>query len=507
MVLEDLFQGMEYEVLQGNVKGSINGLCSDSRQVAEDDLFFCIDGAKFKGEDFLDEVFSRGACAIVSERQIYAPVNVTIILVSNVRYTMAMVACTFFGNPSSKLLMIGVTGTKGKTTTAFMIQRILQEAGYKTGLVGTVAVVDANGEHPAKNTTPESHVLQRMLAQMYEQGIRAVVMEVSSQGLKQNRVTGITFDYGVFTNLTPDHIGPFEHDDFEEYKYWKTQLFSHSRVGIINMDDMYGTDMCFAGNNRYVTYGIKTAGDYMAECPEYVMEKRKYGMRYQLLCRNKMGTCIHADSKLMVSMPGLFSVYNSLAAIAVCDQLGISRNKMCEALQKISVPGRMEEIRVSFAFSVFIDYAHNACALKNLLSTLRMYNPGRIIVVFGCGGNRSRDRRNQMGRVAATLADLSILTNDNPRFEKPEDIISDIEQGFRNTDAAFCKIYDRKEAIRYALKVAGNRDIVILAGKGHERYQEICGVCYDMDERKLIDEIMEEENVTTICGYNHRYFA
>lgn len=507
MVLEDLFQGLEYEVLQGNMKVKIEGVCSDSRQVADGDLFFCVDGANFKGEDFLDEVFFRGAWAIVSERQIHAPENVTIILVSDVRYTMAMAACTFYGNPSAKLLMIGVTGTKGKTTTAFMIQRILQEAGYKTGLIGTVAVLDANGEHPAKNTTPESHVLQRMLAQMYQQGIRAVVMEVSSQGLKQNRVTGITFDYGVYTNLTPDHIGPFEHDDFEEYKYWKKQLFSHSRVSIINMDDVHGTDMCSAGNGRYVTYGIETACDYMAECPDYVVEDRKYGMRYRLNCRNKKSACTNAGSMLMVSMPGLFSVYNSLAAIAVCDQLGISRKEMCEALRKICVPGRMEEIHVSSNFSVFIDYAHNAGSLKSLLSTLRMYEPERIIVVFGCGGNRSRDRRNQMGRVAATMADLSILTNDNPRFEKPENIIFDIEQGFRNTDGACCKIYDRKEAIRYALKEAGNRDIVILAGKGHERYQEICGVCYDMDERKLIDEIMEEENVTTICGYNHRYFA
>ena len=324
-------------------------------------------------------------------------------------------------------------------------------------------------------------------------------MEVSSQGLMLDRVAGVSFDYGIFTNLSKDHIGPNEHASFEEYRDWKAKLFTLCKTGIFNVDDANAGYMMEHATCEKVTYGEQTDADYRAQNVELYREKGVLGIQYTLSGK--------LEAKIVVDLPGEFSVHNSLAAIAVADLLQVSVADIQNILKEVKVRGRVEMIPISDAFTLMIDYAHNAMALESLLTALRAYNPKRLIPLFGCGGNRSRDRRFEMGEVSGTMADFTIITSDNPRDEEPLAIMDDIETGMKKTTGAYVKIADRKEAIRYAILHAKEGDVVVLAGKGHEDYQEIHGVKHHMDERELICEILEEEDVTDICGYNNRYFA
>lgn len=499
MKLSEVLQGLKFEVLQGSTGISFRDIRNDSRKVQPGDLFFCISGAVSDGHKYVQEVAEKGAAVIVVEKPVAVPDTVTVIRVENTRYAMGMISSAFYGNPSEKLKVIGLTGTKGKTTTTYMIREMLERSGIKTGLIGTIEIMDGKQRIPANNTTPESMLLHKYLRDMVDNGCQAVVMEVSSQGLMLDRVAGVSFDYGIFTNLSKDHIGPNEHASFEEYRDWKAKLFTLCKTGIFNVDDANAGYMMEHATCEKVTYGEQADADYRAQDVELYREKGVLGIQYTL--------CGKLEAKIVVDLPGEFSVHNSLAAIAVADLLQVSVADIQNILKEVKVRGRVEMIPISDAFTLMIDYAHNAMALESLLTALRAYNPKRLIPLFGCGGNRSRDRRFEMGEVSGTMADFTIITSDNPRDEEPLAIMDDIETGMKKTTGAYVKIADRKEAIRYAILHAKEGDVVVLAGKGHEDYQEIHGVKHHMDERELICEILEEEDVTDICGYNNRYFA
>lgn len=487
MKLTDLLCKVDYKCIQGDEDREIGRVVYDSRKIEEGCLFICIRGANFDGHDFAAQAVENGAAALVVSREIpkIADKNVTVIRVEDTRYAMAFISAAYFGYPAEKLRVIGVTGTKGKTTTTYMVKSILENAGYKVGLVGTIEVIIGKERIHAGNTTPESYALQEYFARMVEAGMDAVVMEVSSQGLMLHRTQGFVFDLGIFTNLEPDHIGPNEHASFEEYMHCKGLLFKQCRVGIVNGDDSH-VDAVLEGHTCQVErYGIGENNDLRAENVRLVRKPGELGVAF-----NVEGLM---DFEVEVPTPGRFSVYNALTAIAICRHFNVREDDIKRALLAVRVKGRIEMVKVSEHFTLLIDYAHNAMALESLLTTLREYEPHRLVCLFGCGGNRSRQRRFEMGEISGRLADLTIITSDNPRFEEPQAIIDDIKTGIAKTDGAYVEISDRKEAIRYAIAHGQEGDIIVLAGKGHEDYQEIKGVKYPMDERVLIREIMEEQ--------------
>lgn len=500
MKLADLLEDIEYELMQGSLDTEVLDVTNDSRKVQEGFLFFCITGAVFDGHNFAEDVAGQGAAVLVVEKNVFVSDKaVTVVKVCSTRYAMGMICSAFYGRPSEKLTVIGITGTKGKTTTTYMIKSMLEAAGHKTGLIGTIETVIGDKATPASNTTPESIVIQRTLRKMVDAGLDSVVMEVSSQGLMLDRVAGISFDYGIFTNLSEDHIGPNEHKDFAEYLGWKAKLFTLCKTGIFNVDDTYYEEILKGHTCQVVTYGMKKNADYRAEHLELFKKDGCLGITYDL--KGKY------EEHVFVSLPGEFSVHNSLSAIAVAKEMGVPMEKILDILTHIHVKGRVELIGISDAFTILIDYAHNAMSLESILTTLRAYHPARLVSLFGCGGNRSKVRRFEMGEVSGKLADLTIITSDNPRDEDPQAIMDDIKTGMAKTDGMFEEIIDRKEAIRFAIMNARQGDVIVLAGKGHEDYQEIKGKKYHMDERDLIREILEEEDVTQICGYNNRYFT
>ena len=499
MKVSELVKNLDYTLLQGSLDTEVVEIENDSRKIAEGYLFFCIAGSVRDGHEFAKEVAEKGASVLVVEKPVEVPEGVTVLQVSNSRYAMGMISSVFYGEPSKKLTVIGITGTKGKTTTTYMIQSMLEQTGHHTGLVGTIEIIDGKERIPAANTTPESLKLQRILRDMVVNGLDSVVMEVSSQGLMLDRVAGVDFDYGIFTNLSEDHIGPNEHASFEEYCMWKSKLFQLCKVGIFNQDDPHYEEILKDHTCKVITYGMHVGADYQASDWKLHNEDGHLGIEYHLSGK--------AEGQMLVNIPGKFSIYNSLAAIAVANEMNVDIQVIQQVLTTVKVRGRVELIPISDAFTILIDYAHNAVSLESILETLREYNPGRLVSVFGCGGNRSKTRRYEMGEVSGRLADFTIITSDNPRFEEPQAIIDDIITGISKTDGNYIEIIDRKEAFRYAIMHAQTGDVIVLAGKGHEDYQEIKGVKYHMDERELIREVLEEEDVSKICGYNNRYFA
>ena len=471
----------------------ITEIVNDSREVVENCLFFCIKGETLNGHKFAEEVLMKGAAGLVVQEDLdlshlagKTPVEDPVIIrVQDTRYAMAYIAAAYYGNPASEMKIIGVTGTKGKTTTTYMVKSILEAAGLKVGLIGTIEILYGDKRIPAHNTTPESTVLQKTFRDMADAGMEAVVMEVSSQALKMHRTQGFLFDLGIFTNLSPDHIGPKEHKDFNEYLTCKSLLFRQCRVGIFNADDKYCGQVMDGHTCSVETYGLSSSADLYAENLELIKKHGELGVSFDV----KGLLDFHAQ----VPAPGKFSVYNALCAIAVCRHFDVTTEEIQKALLKVHVRGRIEMVKVSDDFTLMIDYAHNEMALDSLLSTLREYEPHRLVCLFGCGGNRSKLRRFKMGEVSGRLAELSIITSDNPRDEEPMDIIADIVTGISKTDGKYVTIPDRKDAIRYAIRNGEPGDIIVLAGKGHEDYQEIRGKRHPMDERVLIREILEEE--------------
>ena len=485
MILAKLLEKTEYEVLRGSTDIEITEIVNDSRKVKKGCVFPCIRGAAFDGHKFAAEVASKGAAAIVAEEDVEVPDGVTVILVKDSRIAMARMACAWFDYPAEKLKMIGITGTKGKTTTTYMVKSILESAGHKVGLIGTIETLIGSTRVPSANTTPESLLLQEFLAKMVKAGCDAVVMEVSSQALMLHRVEGITFDIGVFTNISADHIGPAEHSSFEDYMECKSRLFRMCETGIFNGDDIHLGRIMEGHTCSVETFGLKNTNDLYADGIELVYRPGYLGTKFCVRCED--------DYEVTTDIPGKFSVYNSLCAIAVCRHFGVTKEQMQSALADVKVKGRVEMVKVSDDFILMIDYAHNAMALESILSTLREYHPSRIVCVFGCGGNRARSRRYEMGEVSGRHADFTILTSDNPRYEDPEAILDDIEVGMKRTKGKYIRIADRRDAIAYAIHNGLPGDVIVLAGKGHEDYQEICGKKYPMDERVLIADILAED--------------
>lgn len=485
MKLTKLLERLEYSCLQGNLDKEITGIYNDSRKVIENSLFICIKGAVSDGHSYAAQVAEKGASVIVVQDPVEVPESVTVLQVEDSRYAMALIAAAWYDYPAEKLRVIGITGTKGKTTTTYMIRSILEAAGHKVGLIGTIEAIIGNKVIPACNTTPESMKVQEYFAEMVNIGCDSVVMEVSSQGLMLHRTAGIPFEIGIFTNLEPDHIGPAEHSSFEEYLECKSRLFKQCKLGILNADDKHLEEILKGHTCQVETYGFSEKADFRATDSKLVSKPGYLGIDYHVSGKRNF--------QVEIDIPGKFSVYNSLAAIAVCDHFGVTDANIVSALSQAKVKGRIEMIKVSDDFTLMIDYAHNAMALESLLTTLKEYHPKRLVCLFGCGGNRSKSRRYEMGEVAGKLADFTIITSDNPRFEEPEAILADIESAISKTDGKYIKITDRKEAIAYAIHHGQPGDVIVLAGKGHEDYQEICGVKYPMDERVLIKEILEED--------------
>lgn len=493
MKLSKLLEELKCEVTAGNTAEildpenvEIRDVINDNRKIGEGSLFICIKGSKFDGHEFAADAAQKGAAAIVVEHEVELPEDcrMAVIRVESTRYAMAFISAAYYDHPASKLKTIGITGTKGKTTTTYLIKSMLENAGHKVGLIGTIEVIIGDEHIPANNTTPESITLQEYMAKMVEAGCDCVVMEVSSQGLMLHRTQGFIYDIGIFTNIEPDHIGPDEHKDFDDYLHCKGLLFKQCKVGICNGDDIHTEDILEGHTCEVETYGFNEGVDLRAINLAYIRKPGELGVFFDTDGLINM----HAE----IRTPGKFSVYNALCAIAVARRLGCSATEIAPALKEAKVKGRIEMVKVSDDFTLMIDYAHNAMALKSLLTTLRDYHPNRLISVFGCGGNRSKLRRFEMGEVSGKYSDFTIITSDNPRFEEPEDIMNDIETGMKKTDGKYIKITDRKEAIRYAIEHGEQGDIIVLAGKGHEDYQEIKGVKYHMDERELIQEVLQE---------------
>jgi UDP-N-acetylmuramoyl-L-alanyl-D-glutamate--2,6-diaminopimelate ligase len=484
MKLEHLLERLEYKCIQGDVHISVTDLVYDSRKATKDCVFVCITGAVSDGHDYIEEVAAKGAAAIITEKEVIHPDHVTVVRVPDTRIALANMSAAYFGYPAEKLTTIGITGTKGKTTTTYMIRSILEHTGIKTGLIGTIETIIGEEVIPANNTTPESYIIQQTFAKMVEAGCSCVVMEASSQGLMLHRMAGFTFDYGIFTNIEPDHIGGNEHKDFEDYLSCKSKLFRQCKTGLINIDDSHADEIMKGHTCKIETFGFSEKADIRATRVELKQKAGALGVAY------RVEGLISMDVE--IDIPGKFSVYNSLCAIALCRHFHVAPERILEALKKVRVRGRVELIPVSDRFTVMIDYAHNAMSLKSLLTTLKEYHPKRLVCMFGCGGNRSRDRRFEMGEISSNMADLTVVTSDNPRFEEPQDIINDILVGVKKGPGKYVEILDRKEAIRYCIEHAEDGDVIVIAGKGHEDYQEIRGVKYHMDDRELIRDVLAE---------------
>ena len=490
MNLSKLLEKLSYTLVSGSVETQVESLTSDSRKVRENTAFVCIVGAVSDGHTYIQAAVEQKASVIVvqqgckEEYLAQIPDTVTVVSVENTRYALAFMSAAYFDNPAEKLFTIGITGTKGKTTTTYMIRNVLEACGIKTGLIGTIETIIGDESWASCNTTPESYQIHESFAKMVKAGCKAVVMEVSSQGLKLDRTAGILFDIGVFTNLEPDHIGENEHKDFADYMHCKSLLFQQCRHGIFNGDSEHLQGILQGHTCTVETFGYGAENDLIAQKVELKKEHGALGVKYHV------GGSMDFDVE--VNVPGKFSVYNSLTAIAICHHFGVSVEEIKKAMLHVSVKGRIEIVPVTKRYTLMIDYAHNAMALESLLTTLKEYEPGRLVCLFGCGGNRAKSRRYEMGEVSSKLADLTVVTSDNPRNEEPMDIINDILVGVHKADGAYVTIPDRKEAIRYCMEHAEDGDIIVLAGKGHEDYQEIKGVKHHMDERELIADIIRE---------------
>ena len=483
MKLSKIFEGINSKY---NNDIEISGITIDSRKVKDDYLFIAINGFEMDGHKFIDSAVNNGAKAVlIDEERIneFKDVDAEIITVRNTRDVVPFVACNFYNNPSKEFKLIGVTGTKGKTTTTFMIKKILEEAGFKGGLVGTVAnYIGLEKLEDADRTTPEPIKLQELFRKMADAKCDYVVIEVSSQSLKLGRVDGSKFDTGLFTNLSEDHISPNEHPTMEDYFLSKAKLFDMVNTGFVNIDDQKSEELILLKPNcDFKTYSVNKPSMKKAVNISINNVETKFNCE------------INGKEELVeINVPGEFTVYNALGAISICEYYGIETKYILDALKKVSVPGRSELVPNKLGLALMIDYAHSEESLENILSAVKSYTKGRVISVFGCGGDRDTRKRPKMGEVSGRLADYTIVTSDNPRTEDPELIVKDIVEGISKVTDKYEVIVDRTEAIKKAIEVANKDDLVVFAGKGHETYQEINHVKHPYDERLIIKEIIDK---------------
>lgn len=483
MTLQKLLSQCEYTVLQGDIEKDIVDVIYDSRKVTSGCAFVCLKGFNVDGHKFIPDALEKGAVALIVEDDVTAPQGVTVIKTENTRKTLAYMSVEYFGHPAQELKTIAITGTKGKTTTVAMIRSILEKAGIKTATIGTLGIVIDNQIYKTNNTTPESYEIQQAMRRMVSEGCKAMVIEASSLGLKWHRTDGIIFDYGIFTNFSNDHIGKSEHADMEEYLNCKSILFKQCKLGLINRDDEKWEDVTKDHICEIETYGFSENADIVAHSDSLIARPGYIGVHFETTGKKVLS--------VDVAIPGRFSVYNALAAIAVCSHFDLTDKDILDGLNEVKVKGRVEAVPVVGDYTILIDYAHNALSMENILTTLKEYKPTRLVTMFGAGGNRPKDRRYEMGEVSGRLSDLSVITEDNSRFEDVMDIIEDIKVGINKTDGEYVVIPNRVDAIRYCIENAQKGDIIVLAGKGHEDYQEIRGVKYHMDEREIIAEIFD----------------
>ncbi|MBQ9420768.1 MAG: UDP-N-acetylmuramoyl-L-alanyl-D-glutamate--2,6-diaminopimelate ligase [Lachnospiraceae bacterium] len=516
-LLKDWLEGIAYDVLSGTDEAEVSDVISDSRKAAPGTVFLCMKGTKTDSHTFIREVAAKGCGTFVVEKDLgelelpEEKEGLNIIRVQSARRAMSVLASARFDHPSRKMCMIGLTGTKGKTSTSYMIKTLLEESGRNVGVIGTNGCVIRGKHFETKNTTPDSYELNQRFHEMVEAGCDAVVMECSSQGFKLDRTAGITFDYGIFLNISPDHIGPLEHADFNEYLWCKSRLLTQSKTVIINADDEHTGDVLRAASMRGSGSDPVPQPGSCESSPEFPFAKL---LRFSLkdkaadlyahdlkfeINENFTGTEFATEGLICdsfrLSIPGTFNVSNALAVLALAHEMQLPEEAVKRALAKVHVDGRMEAVYRSNRLTVIVDYAHNEVSMVSLLDTLKSYKPGRLVVVFGCGGNRSKDRRTGMGAAAAHAADFCIFTADNSRYEKTEDIIADIEEAYLGAGGdpdGYVKIPDRREAIRYAMAEAKDGDLVAVIGKGHEDYQEENGVRKHFLDREEILKIKDE---------------
>lgn len=488
MKLKQLIEGLNEIEITGSSDLDISNIAYDSRKVRNGSLFVCIEGFISDGHDYITQAIESGAVAIMVQKDTDFT-GAVCIKVPDTRIGLAQVSCNFFDNPSKKLHLIGITGTKGKTTATFMVRSILKAAGRKTGLIGTITNMIGDEIVYASRTTPESYELQSLLDDCIRSGIDDCIMEVSSQGLSLNRVYGCEYEIGVYTNLYNDHIGPGEHANIDEYWRAKAILFNMSKNSIINIDADYSEQMIEKVNSNpnttLFTFGLSQNAMIQAFDLETVLSSDRIGTRFMIKSPWYNGS-------VFVGMPGKFNVYNALCSIACAGILGIPFDAVLEGLSSITVKGRVQPVLTNRNFQVIVDYAHNAASLESLLSTLREYVPGRLICVFGCGGDRAKSRRFEMGEVSGKFADFTVVTSDNPRTEPPEKIMEDIETGIKKTSGEYIKIMDRTSAIEYAITNARKGDMVIIAGKGHENYQIFADKTIHYDDVEVATKILME---------------
>lgn len=489
MLLSDLISKIEYKSFKGSGEIEITSVSRDSRQATWGSLFVCIRGSAIDGHDFARSAYASGARAFLAEEELDLPDDASVVIVPDTRIGLAEVSAEFYSHPEKELKIVGITGTKGKTTTALTVYGVLNAAGISTGYIGSNGVRFASYSFTTANTTPESCELYKYMRQMVSRGVKCLVMEVSSQAIYMNRIRGIEFDVCAFTNLYLDHVGGVEHPTFEHYRDSKRRLFHEfgAKTVIYNADDAHA---------EYMMDGVKSE---LISCS---CEKADADMRATnvLVPGKDSALCVSFDiengkdrAHASVKMPGRFSVYNALLTAAICRSLGISIFKSAKLLPAVSIDGRFEVIDVIPGATFVIDYAHNGASLEAALTALREYKPKRLICLFGSVGGRTFGRRHELGEVASALADLCILTADNPDSEPVENIIDEIAECFnKDTSCPFVKINDRRDAIRYAVKNARAGDIVLLAGKGHENYQLIGGKKLPFSERAIILEAAEE---------------
>ncbi|MBQ7165149.1 MAG: UDP-N-acetylmuramoyl-L-alanyl-D-glutamate--2,6-diaminopimelate ligase [Clostridia bacterium] len=482
MLLSELIKNIEYKETKGKLDAEIKGLAINDSLVKEGDLFFCINGTNTDGHEFASLAASRGAAAVVCERPL--EVNASQVIVEDVRLAMSLIAKDFYGRPSEKLRVKGVTGTNGKTTTCHLIRNVLRSAGHETGLIGTLGIFYGNVEIAPELTTPDPIFLHKIFADMVKAGVEIVVMEVSAHAVALKKIEGIKFEAGVFTNCTQDHLDFF--GNMERYEAAKAEFLTdkYCDFTVFNTDDELGRKLFLSAGRNSVSYGIDAPSDVFAVNVKEEISGTAFVMNlfdniYNVKCR----------------MAGVFSVYNCLAAATCCAVLNVDFDDIVDGINRTEgVRGRIELVKNLLDKKVFIDYAHTPDGLGNVLKTLRKCTPGKLICLFGCGGNRDKTKRPLMGEISGELADFTVLTSDNPRFEDPCDIISEVESGLKKKTNDYITIQDRKSAIKYAVSKTGKDDVLLIAGKGAEDYQEIMGVRHEFNDRKFVEAVLDGGN-------------
>jgi len=486
MKLSALLNEIEYSILCGDLNCDVSDICYDSRLAEKGKIFVAIEGLSVDGHKYVLSAYEKGARVFVVEKEVDIPSDTTVLKVSDSRKALALLSKNYFGNPTEKMSVIGITGTKGKSSITAILKKIFDCAGFVTGTIGTNGIFYKDKYIASSHTTPESYETYKYLSLMRDAGCTHVIMEVSSLGLMMSRVWGITFGYSIFTNLSPDHIGNGEHQSFEEYLNCKALIWNQTNHAVANFDDKYFDEITKNVNNNITTFAIHKDAAVVAKDISLFRDGKSLNVSFS--CHSPYG-----NFDVVTNVPGEFTVYNCLAAISTALECGIDFNTIRNALSDISVKGRMELVGDTKDYSIIIDYAHNAVSLETILKTVRQYNPKRLVCLFGCGGNRPKMRRYEMGEISGKYADFSILTSDNSRFENPEDIINDILIGMNKTDGKYITIIDRIKALHYAIDNALPGDIIIVAGKGHEMYQEIEGVKHPFNEAKIICDYLDSK--------------